>query len=199
MKHLKFSLLLGLLSCIFSCYTQQSAFYQASVTINTNAPSKTYNPMIFGGFIEHFGKQIYGGVFDPGSLLSDENGFRTDVIEALNELKVPVIRWPGGCFVDGYHWMNGVGNNRQSTDDIRWGVIEPNTFGTHEFIELIDKKSFSINFFETFRNFALSLITLVILFPFIVPGQIALTLILNLPSSIAIVFVIPIIAHLLAA
>ena len=69
-------------------------------------------------------------------MLSDENGFRRDVIEALNELKVPVIRWPGGCFVDGYHWINGVGNNRQPTDDIRWGVIEPNTFGTHEFIEL---------------------------------------------------------------
>ena len=136
MRHFKFSLFLVLLFCIFSCNKQHSEFYQASVIINRNVSSKTYNPMIFGGFIEHFGKQIYGGIFDPGSLLSDENGFRRDVIEALNELKVPVIRWPGGCFVDGYHWINGVGNNRQPTDDIRWGVIEPNTFGTHEFIEL---------------------------------------------------------------
>ena len=92
--------------------------------------------MIFGGFLEHFGKQIYGGVYDPGSPLSDNEGFRTDVINALNELEVPIIRWPGGCFVDGYHWINGVGDNRQPTDDVRWGVIEPNTFGTHEFIEL---------------------------------------------------------------
>ena len=92
--------------------------------------------MIFGGFIEHFGKQVYGGVFDPGSPLSDKNGFRIDVVNALNELKLTVIRWPGGCFVDGYHWINGVGDNRQPTDDIRWGVIAPNTFGTHEFIEL---------------------------------------------------------------
>ena len=61
--------------------------------------------MIFGGFLEHFGKQIYGGVFDPGSPLSNEKGFRTDVIDALNELKVPIIRWPGGCFVDGYHGL----------------------------------------------------------------------------------------------
>ena len=92
--------------------------------------------MIFGGFLEHFGKQIYGGIYDPGSPLSDNEGFRADVIEALNELEVPIIRWPGGCFVDGYHWINGVGDNRQPTDDVRWGVIEPNTFGTHEFIEL---------------------------------------------------------------
>jgi len=129
-------ILLILLFCVSSCTTQQPKSIQANVTINTDATAKPYNPMIFGGFLEHFGKQIYGGVFDPGSPLSDNNGFRTDVINALNELKVPVIRWPGGCFVDGYHWMNGVGENRQPKDDIRWGVIEPNTFGTHEFIEL---------------------------------------------------------------
>ena len=121
---------------IFSCKTQTLTSIKANVTITTDITAKPYNPMIFGGFIEHFGKQVYGGVFDPGSPLSDKNGFRIDVINALNELKVPVIRWPGGCFVDGYHWINGVGDNRQPTDDIRWGVIEPNTFGTHEFIEL---------------------------------------------------------------
>ena len=69
--------------------------------------------MIFGGFLEHFGKQIYGGIYDPRSPLSDNEGFRVDVIDALNELEVPIIRWPGGCFVDGYHWINGVGDNRQ--------------------------------------------------------------------------------------
>ena len=136
MKDFKYLVLFSLLYCIVSCNTRQPASYQASLTIDINTPAKTYDPMIFGGFLEHFGKQIYGGVFDPGSPLSDKNGFRTDVIEALNELKVPIIRWPGGCFVDGYHWLNGVGNNRQPTDDVRWGVIEPNTFGTHEFIEL---------------------------------------------------------------
>ena len=130
-------ILLSLLFSVSSCTTKQpKSTIQANVTINTDATAKAYNPMIFGGFLEHFGKQIYGGVFDPGSPLSDNNGFRTDVINALKELKVPIIRWPGGCFVDGYHWMNGVGENRQPKDDIRWGVIEPNTFGTHEFIEL---------------------------------------------------------------
>ena len=92
--------------------------------------------MVFGGFLEHFDNQIYGGVFEPGSSLADEAGFRMDVLEALKELKVPVIRWPGGCFVDAYHWKKGVGPEREPYGDFRWGVIEPNTFGTHEFVEL---------------------------------------------------------------
>ena len=127
---------LSLVFCVSSCNTKQISSIQANVTIDIKSNPKPYDPMIFGGFLEHFGKQIYGGVYDPGSPLSDNEGFRTDVINALNELEVPIIRWPGGCFVDGYHWINGVGDNRQPTDDVRWGVIEPNTFGTHEFIEL---------------------------------------------------------------
>jgi len=112
---------------------------RASILIDTAAPAKTYNPMIFGGFLEHFDNQIYGGVFEPGSPLADKQGFRKDVIAAIKELKVPVIRWPGGCFVDSYHWRNGVGKNREPQGDPRWGVMEPNTFGTHEFIELCRK------------------------------------------------------------
>ncbi|MEC9093194.1 MAG: alpha-L-arabinofuranosidase C-terminal domain-containing protein [Planctomycetota bacterium] len=114
----------------------QSTQNQATIVITAEEPAKTYDPMIFGGFIEHLGKQIYGGFFDPGSALADEMGFRLDVIEAVKELKVPVIRWPGGCFVDSYHWQKGIGPQRQPYDDDRWGVLEPNTFGTHEFIEL---------------------------------------------------------------
>ncbi len=114
----------------------QSGSNAASIVIDMDAPAKEYDPMIFGGFIEHLGKQIYGGFFEPGSPLADDMGFRLDVIEAVKELKVPVIRWPGGCFVDSYHWQRGVGEDRQPDDDDRWGVREPNTFGTHEFIEL---------------------------------------------------------------
>jgi alpha-N-arabinofuranosidase len=109
---------------------------EALVVIHADAASTRYSPMIFGGFLEHFGRQVYGGVFDPGSPLADEDGFREDVIDALKELKVPVIRWPGGCFVDAYHWRKGVGEKREPYGDPRWGVIEPNTFGTHEFVEL---------------------------------------------------------------
>lgn len=109
---------------------------EARLTIRENASTLVYDPMIFGGFIEHFGRQIYGGLFDPGSPLSNESGFRLDVLEALRELKVPIVRWPGGCYVSGYHWENGVGKDRSPTDDMAWGVIEPNTFGTDEFVEL---------------------------------------------------------------
>jgi alpha-L-arabinofuranosidase len=108
---------------------------QATIVIDTDAEAKTYDPMIFGGFLEHFGRQVYGGVFEPGSPLADKKGFRLDVIEALKELKVPVIRWPGGCFVDAYHWRKAVGKKRESYGDPRWGVIESNEFGTDEFVE----------------------------------------------------------------
>ena len=108
---------------------------EAVVTIDTDAPSLEYSPLLFGGFIEHFDSQIYGGLYEPGSPLSDENGFRKDVIRAMRELKLSVVRWPGGCFASGYRWKDGVGTNRQSTFDVVWGVEDPNTFGTDEFVE----------------------------------------------------------------
>ena len=109
---------------------------KATVIVDIKAVARTYDRMIFGGFIEHFDNQIYGGVYEPASPLADDKGFRLDVVKALADLKVPVIRWPGGCFVDSYHWMKGVGKKRESHGDFRWGVIEPNTFGTDEFLEL---------------------------------------------------------------
>ncbi len=107
---------------------------QAVLTIDTEAPTTRYSPMIFGGFIEHFHDQIYGGLFEPGSPLSNEQGFRQDVIEALKELKLSVVRWPGGCFASGYHWQHGVGQTRQPVADPVWGTVDPNTFGTDEFV-----------------------------------------------------------------
>ncbi len=89
--------------------------------------------MVFGHFLEHFHRQVYGGVYDPGSHLSDENGFRRDVIEALRQIKTPVIRWPGGCFVSAYPWKKGVGR-RVPYYDKAWRVEEPNSFGTDEFV-----------------------------------------------------------------
>lgn len=104
------------------------------VTIDTAAPAKEYSRLLFGGLIEHFGRQVYGGIFEPGSPLSDENGFRKDVIAAMKEMNVSVVRWPGGCFASGYHWKDGVGENRRAVPDPVWGVTDPNTFGTDEFI-----------------------------------------------------------------
>ncbi len=108
---------------------------QALVTLHPQAPSVPYSPMLFGGFIEHFDGQIYGGIFEPGSPLADARGYRQDVIAALKELKLSVVRWPGGCFASGYHWKDGVGRNRKPVPDPVWGVVDPNTFGTDEFVE----------------------------------------------------------------
>ena len=94
------------------------------------------DPMIYGQFLEHFHRQVYGGVFMPGHPLSDQKGFRRDVIDALRKIRVPVIRWPGGCFVSSYHWEKGVGKDRAPSFDKAWRVEDPNTFGTDEFILL---------------------------------------------------------------
>jgi alpha-N-arabinofuranosidase len=102
--------------------------------VEGSSPIK-YNNMIFGHFIEHFDTQIYGGIFDPNSKFADEDGFRTDVIEALKQIKVPIVRWPGGCFVSTYHWVDGVGPERQPVYDKTWQVEDPNTFGTDEYIK----------------------------------------------------------------
>lgn len=92
------------------------------------------DPMLFGHFIEHFHRQIYGGIYDPGNPLSDKHGFRLDVIEAMKKITVPILRWPGGCFVSAYHWKEAVGETRTPMFDKAWRVEDPNTFGTDEFI-----------------------------------------------------------------
>ncbi|TPX13159.1 uncharacterized protein E0L32_006359 [Thyridium curvatum] len=98
------------------------------------------DPMIYGGFTEHMGRCIYGGIYDPGNPLSDENGFRTDVIKALRELNIPVIRYPGGNFVATYHWLDGVGprDQRPSRPELAWLGTETNQFGTDEFMRWLD-------------------------------------------------------------
>ncbi len=97
------------------------------------------SPMLYGHFIEHFHRQIYDGIYDPGNPLSDEDGFRSDIIEAMRRIRVPVMRWPGGCFVSSYHWKDAVGAKRQPFFDKAWRVEDPNTFGTDEYIRLCRK------------------------------------------------------------
>jgi alpha-N-arabinofuranosidase len=93
---------------------------------------------VFGGFIEHLGRCIYGGgVFDENSPLSDERGYRRDVLEAAKNLRIPILRWPCGNFVSGYHWTDGIGprEERPRKMDLAWSMEESNHFGTDEFIE----------------------------------------------------------------
>ncbi|WP_405719922.1 hypothetical protein OG607_06495 [Streptomyces sp. NBC_01537] len=105
----------------------------AEIDVDT-APLFSYDRNIFGQFVEHFHREIYGGIYDPGSPLSDERGFRTDVLDALRALQVPVVRWPGGSFASGYHWKNAVGPDRTAVFDRAWRVRESNRFGTDEFL-----------------------------------------------------------------
>jgi len=104
------------------------------VRVDTRRRLGAIDGKLFGHFIEHFHRQIYGGVFEPGSPLSDSLGLRNDVAEAMQGLGAPVVRWPGGCFVSAYHWKDGVGPAREPSFDKAWRVEEPNTFGTDEFI-----------------------------------------------------------------
>jgi len=99
------------------------------------------DPRIFGGFLEHMGRAVYEGVFDPDSAHADEDGCRRDVLEALGRLDMTAMRYPGGNFVSGYHWEDGVGpkKNRPTVRELAWSSIEPNSFGTDEFIQLCRK------------------------------------------------------------
>jgi alpha-N-arabinofuranosidase len=91
---------------------------------------------LFGSFLEHLGRAIYGGIYDPGSSLSDSAGFRKDVLEQVSQLGVPIIRYPGGNFVSGYNWLDGVGprKDRPRVLDKAWNTIDTNQFGTNEFM-----------------------------------------------------------------
>ncbi|GHO83955.1 alpha-N-arabinofuranosidase [Dictyobacter formicarum] len=91
---------------------------------------------IYGGFVEHLGRCIYGGIYEEGSPLSDEHGFRKDVMEAVQALHLPILRWPGGNFVSGYHWTDGIGpvDRRPRQLELAWHSVESNRFGTDEFM-----------------------------------------------------------------
>src|SRR3984893_13028136 len=91
---------------------------------------------LFGSFLEHLGRAIYEGIYDPGSKLSDSSGFRKDVLEEIRKLGVPIIRYPGGNFVSGYNWLDGIGpkEKRPAVLDKAWNSMNSNAFGTDEFL-----------------------------------------------------------------
>ena len=112
----------------------------ATLYINEKKKKGHINPEIYGHFSEHLGRCIYEGLYvKENSGIPNKNGMRTDVVEALKEIRIPVLRWPGGCFADEYHWKDGIGpkENRKKMINTHWGgVLEDNSFGTHEFFEL---------------------------------------------------------------
>ena len=115
----------------------------ATLYINEKKKKGRIEPEIYGHFSEHLGRCIYEGLYvKEDSGIPNKNGMRTDVVEALKEMQIPVLRWPGGCFADEYHWKDGIGpkETRKRMINTHWGgVVEDNSFGTHEFFELCEQ------------------------------------------------------------
>ena len=116
---------------------------QNTIVLNADKGKDTINKNIYGHFAEHLGHCIYGGFYigDSNKTIPHKDGVRLDVIDALKKLKVPVLRWPGGCFADTYHWKDGVGpkKERPSMLNVWWGnVKEDNSFGTNEFLNMCE-------------------------------------------------------------
>lgn len=113
------------------------------LTVRPEKTGSRINPEIYGHFSEHLGRCIYNGLFvGEGSPIPNKDGVRKDVIEALKNIKIPVLRWPGGCFADEYHWKDGIGpkESRKKMINTNWGgVVEDNSFGTHEFMNLCEE------------------------------------------------------------
>lgn len=117
---------------------------QATIAIDESTSVGSIDPMIFGQYLEHVQPDdacIYGAIVDEPSELTDDDGFRTDVIDAVRSLNPPVVRWPGGCFADIYQWEDGIGpkGTRPVRRNWHWGGVEPNTFGTDEFLRWCER------------------------------------------------------------
>ncbi len=114
---------------------------KASVFVNKNFEISDIDERIYGSFIEHMGRAVYTGIYEPGHNTADEQGFRKDVIEVINKLNVPIVRYPGGNFVSGYDWKDGIGpkENRPTRLDYAWFSIESNHFGIDEFADWAKK------------------------------------------------------------
>ena len=114
---------------------------EASVAIDTERPGPVIEPAIYAQFAEHLGTGIYDGVWvGPDSSIPNTQGYRTDVLDALRRLQVPVVRWPGGCFADDYDWRDGIGprDQRPARANANWGGVETNAFGTNEFMNFAE-------------------------------------------------------------
>ena len=109
--------------------------------LHTGFPIAPVDPRLFGGFLEHMGRAVYEGIYDPESPLADADGCRKDVLDTLRQLRLTMVRYPGGNFASGYHWQDGVGprEQRPAVRDLAWQSLEPNQFGTDEFIRLCKK------------------------------------------------------------
>ncbi|HIF11692.1 MAG TPA: alpha-N-arabinofuranosidase [Dehalococcoidia bacterium] len=110
---------------------------KATITLDPDRTAGKIDRRIFNGFLEHLGRAVYEGIYDPGNPLSDGHGFRRDVLEVMRPMRMPYVRYPGGNFVSNYDWKDGIGpaDQRPVRADFAWQTSEPNTFGTDEFMD----------------------------------------------------------------
>ena len=135
------ALLLGLSLIAMATNVPVAAAQKVQLSVEVSRAGPKIDRNIFGQFAEHLGHGVYEGLWvGPDSTIPNTRGIRNDVVAALKALKVPNLRWPGGCFADEYHWRNGIGAQRVITLNPNWGgVTEQNTFGTHEFMDFLDQ------------------------------------------------------------
>jgi alpha-N-arabinofuranosidase len=119
----------------------QTKALQARIKIDPDRRIGDIDPKIYGNFAEHLGRCIEGGLFEEGSSLSDQNGYRKDVMKAVKDLDVTLLRWPGGNFSSNYNWKDGIGprDQRPARLEMAWGTVESNRFGTHEFLNYTEE------------------------------------------------------------
>lgn len=135
----KFSILTVLFVLVSTAFAQQ----KTTVSINADQGEHTISKHIYGHFAEHLGRCVYGGFYvgEDNEVIPNTNGVRNDVVAALKDLKIPNLRWPGGCFADTYHWKDGIGPKEDRPTIVnRWwgGVTEDNSFGTHDFLNMCE-------------------------------------------------------------
>ncbi len=136
---MKRSILLAALALAAAAFAAEPQ--QARIKVDVERTIGQVDPALFGNFAEHLGRCIYGGIFEEGSPLSDADGYRKDVMQATKDLGVTVLRWPGGNFVSGYNWKDGIGprDQRPVRAEGAWGSLESNRFGTDEFLQYCER------------------------------------------------------------
>jgi len=108
----------------------------AKITLHPELEISEIDPRVYGSFVEHLGRGVYGGIYEPGHPTADENGFRGDVLELVKKLRLSIVRYPGGNFVSGYNWEDGVGpvGKRPRKLELAFRAVETNQFGLNEFM-----------------------------------------------------------------
>src|SRR5215204_5779222 len=131
-----------ILAAVFCTFHVMNAQSDNTVILHPNESKTQISRHIYGHFAEHLGRCIYGGFYvGEDSKIPNAAGVRTDIIDALKKLKIPNLRWPGGCFADTYHWKDGIGpkEKRPTIVNTWWGgVTEDNSFGTHDFLDMCE-------------------------------------------------------------